>query len=199
MVHYNCEPARGNFRQLASLEKTLEQQDPSRVMTFAQRYCGLDLDQRETVGFAQRGQHPPQAVPIRIGLDDGEHLRTGGALAGFGEIRAQRRKIDLRDKRTGHGSGGDSRLERDPARAGLVWGDKTWYKARAACAGDTYYYTYTRSERPRRSAAGPSSPGAHGTVSRTMQAGFYTIMAAQFFSSLADNALLVAAIQLLRD
>jgi MFS transporter, LPLT family, lysophospholipid transporter len=32
-----------------------------------------------------------------------------------------------------------------------------------------------------------------------MQAGFYTIMAAQFFSSLADNALLVAAIQMLRD
>src|SRR3954447_14336315 len=32
-----------------------------------------------------------------------------------------------------------------------------------------------------------------------MTAGFYTIMAAQFFSSLADNALLVAAIQLLRD
>jgi MFS family permease len=36
-------------------------------------------------------------------------------------------------------------------------------------------------------------------IVRTMQAGFYTIMAAQFFSSLADNALLVAAIQLLRD
>src|SRR5262249_18257979 len=35
--------------------------------------------------------------------------------------------------------------------------------------------------------------------SRNMQAGLYTIMAAQFFSSLADNALLVAAIQLLRD
>jgi len=32
-----------------------------------------------------------------------------------------------------------------------------------------------------------------------MKAGFYTIMAAQFLSSLADNALLVAAIQLLRD
>ncbi len=30
-----------------------------------------------------------------------------------------------------------------------------------------------------------------------MQRGFYTIMAAQFFSSLADNALLIAAIQLL--
>ena len=32
-----------------------------------------------------------------------------------------------------------------------------------------------------------------------MRSGFYTIMAAQFFSSLADNALLVAAIQMLRD
>src|SRR4029079_8873819 len=32
-----------------------------------------------------------------------------------------------------------------------------------------------------------------------MKSGFYTIMAAQFFSSLADNALLVAAIALLRE
>ena len=32
-----------------------------------------------------------------------------------------------------------------------------------------------------------------------MKAGFYTIMAAQFFSSLADNALLIAAIALLRE
>ena len=31
-----------------------------------------------------------------------------------------------------------------------------------------------------------------------MKRGFYTIMSAQFFSSLADNALFVAAIQLLR-
>ena len=32
-----------------------------------------------------------------------------------------------------------------------------------------------------------------------MKAGFYTIMAAQFFSSLADNALLIAAIRLLQE
>ena len=32
-----------------------------------------------------------------------------------------------------------------------------------------------------------------------MERGFYTIMAAQFFSSLADNALLVVAIALLTD
>ena len=31
-----------------------------------------------------------------------------------------------------------------------------------------------------------------------MKKGFYTIMSAQFFSSLADNALLVGAIELLR-
>ncbi len=31
-----------------------------------------------------------------------------------------------------------------------------------------------------------------------MKKGFYTIMSAQFFSSLADNALLVAAVELLR-
>jgi MFS transporter, LPLT family, lysophospholipid transporter len=35
--------------------------------------------------------------------------------------------------------------------------------------------------------------------SRDMKPGFYTIMAAQFFSSLADNALLIAAIALLRE
>ena len=32
-----------------------------------------------------------------------------------------------------------------------------------------------------------------------MKPGFYTIIAAQFFSSLADNALLIAAIALLRE
>ena len=32
-----------------------------------------------------------------------------------------------------------------------------------------------------------------------MKRGFYTIMAAQFFSSLADNALFVAAVELLRN
>ena len=32
-----------------------------------------------------------------------------------------------------------------------------------------------------------------------MKPGFYTIMAAQFFCSLADNALLIAAIALLRE
>jgi LPLT family lysophospholipid transporter-like MFS transporter len=39
--------------------------------------------------------------------------------------------------------------------------------------------------------------GDFGTLKMRMNRGFYTIMAAQFFSSLADNALLIAAIALL--
>ena len=43
-----------------------------------------------------------------------------------------------------------------------------------------------------------ATPGAaHRIRPAPMKRGFYTIMAAQFFSSLADNALLIAAIQLL--
>ena len=43
------------------------------------------------------------------------------------------------------------------------------------------------------------SLAAQSPAAGDMKRGFYTIMAAQFFSSLADNALLVAAIALLRD
>jgi LPLT family lysophospholipid transporter-like MFS transporter len=39
----------------------------------------------------------------------------------------------------------------------------------------------------------------HDSSGSPMKAGFYTIMAAQFFSSLADNALLIAAIRLLQE
>src|SRR6202012_5428678 len=48
----------------------------------------------------------------------------------------------------------------------------------------------------------PSERGGSPAVRKAsdqMKKGFYTIMAAQFFSSLADNALLIAAIALLKD
>ena len=47
----------------------------------------------------------------------------------------------------------------------------------------------------RQSAVSSDVRAAAGT--KRMKKGFYTIMSAQFFSSLADNALLVAAIELL--
>src|SRR5213075_1845227 len=62
------------------------------------------------------------------------------------------------------------------------------------------YLLYIYAQRTPPATCGPAVESRSArTSSRTMQAGFYTIMAAQFFSSLADNALLVDAIQLLRD
>jgi MFS family permease len=63
---------------------------------------------------------------------------------------------------------------------------------------------YNNASRPieirlgRRSGSGRITRGAKSTF-EDMKAGFYTIMAAQFFSSLADNALLIAAIRLLEE
>ncbi|MBA2722824.1 MAG: hypothetical protein H0U56_07970, partial [Methylibium sp.] len=42
----------------------------------------------------------------------------------------------------------------------------------------------------------PGRPTARAGAERRMKKGFYTIMSAQFFSSLADNALFVAAVEL---
>ena len=58
--------------------------------------------------------------------------------------------------------------------------------------------------KPGRSEAAPIIPNArrrdvYDKPGRGMKPGFYTIMAAQFFSSLADNALLIAAIALLQE
>jgi LPLT family lysophospholipid transporter-like MFS transporter len=83
---------------------------------------------------------------------------------------------------------------------GLV--EKTWYNARAACAGEfcQLYTQLSAAKLPGRVRPGNAEIEERSRhFSRTMQAGFYIIMAAQFFSSLADNALLVAAIQMLRD
>src|SRR5437588_152634 len=62
------------------------------------------------------------------------------------------------------------------------------------------YLLYIYAQRTPPATCGPAVESRSArTSSRTMQAGCYTILAAQFFSSLADNALLVAAIQMLRD
>ena len=65
---------------------------------------------------------------------------------------------------------------------------RSWYKAPAAQAR----IIATDNERQRITKAAVRSQGS-------MNPGFYTIIAAQFFSSLADNALLIAAIARLRE
>ena len=63
----------------------------------------------------------------------------------------------------------------------------SWYKGAALAA--------SRGARPASARPGPSAPSTTDPMNR----GFYTILAAQFFSALADNALLFAAIALLKD
>ena len=52
--------------------------------------------------------------------------------------------------------------------------------------------------KPRRRETSRTSVPTCGSAGKRMKKGFYTIMSAQFFSSLADNALFVAAIELLK-
>ncbi len=124
MVHYNRKPPRGNFGELACIEESLEKQDPPRIMALAQRYRSVELDQGETIGITQRRQHAPQSVAVRIGLDDGEHLSASSPLAGLGKILAQRRKIDLRNERTGHGGGGSGAAQDAPGPCGFGLGEE---------------------------------------------------------------------------
>ena len=65
----------------------------------------------------------------------------------------------------------------------------------AGCLGGKLPYAGTASAR-REDGIGTA---IYGDEFESMKKGFYIIMAAQFFSSLADNALLVAAISLLMD
>jgi len=70
-----------------------------------------------------------------------------------------------------------------------------WYKARAATSriitGTLVRYGGVQSQ--------VDAKAARRAGNEDMKPGFYIIMAAQFFSSLADNALLIAAIALLQD
>src|SRR4029453_1403918 len=72
----------------------------------------------------------------------------------------------------------------------VLTASQSWYKTRAAGETQTSIPNARRASRFREVRLMPR---------RMMKSGFYTIMAAQFFSSLADNALLIAAIALLRD
>ena len=75
---------------------------PADFPTLAQRNGGIELEQRQAIGLLERGQYPHQAVSVRVGFDDGEHLRPRGKLARTCEIRGQCRQVDLREKRTRH-------------------------------------------------------------------------------------------------
>ena len=66
-------------------------------------FIGQAKEDYEYSQTLQRGQDAHQAVPVRIGLDDRQHLRARRLLAGALEVRGQRGEVDLRDERAGHG------------------------------------------------------------------------------------------------
>ena len=117
-------------------------------------------------------------MAVGVGLDDRPDLRVrrGGARAA--QVVRQRVDVDLRSDRPRHGSDSASRAAAQGAAAACG-------APRGAC------YNLPPLEHRR-------TPIAPERSRERMKKGFYTIMAAQFFSSLADNALLVAAIELLR-
>ncbi len=198
-VHHDGEAPRRDFGQLIRREESFEQQDPPHVMSGAQRDGRVELDQRQSVGVGQRRQQSHQPVPVGIRLHHGEELRARRELLRAREIRAQRRQAQLGVQRAGHRTL-LSESGQEPAGASGTPGGRarflrlrqSWYKARAAGGTRRLYRAHAR-------VAFRGPRGAPVTPRRTMKSGFYTIMAAQFFSSLADNALLIAAIALLRE
>jgi hypothetical protein len=98
----------GERVQLGGLEESFEEQDRPRFALLAQPHRGIDLDQRESVGGAERGQDTRQSMAVRIGLDDGENARPGRACAGTRDVAGKRVEIELRDERPGHGKGSAS-------------------------------------------------------------------------------------------
>ncbi len=63
VVHNDGEAALRELRQLALGEEALEQQDAPRVAALAQFECDVGLDQRESVGFLERGQDAKSPCP----------------------------------------------------------------------------------------------------------------------------------------
>ena len=104
-MHDGGQPALREFRQFAFGEEAFEQQDPPRVMLFAQVDRDVGLDQRKSVGVLERGQHALESVAVRVGLDHREQLRAGRLFARTRKVVAQCSEIDLGVQRTGHAAG----------------------------------------------------------------------------------------------
>jgi hypothetical protein len=141
IVHYNGQSARSDLGQLAVGEKTLEQEDAPCIVALAQRHGGVELEQRQPVGLRERRKNAAEPVSIRVRFDDGKHLCICSTLVHLGEIRAQRRQIDLGYEWAGHDIATTNR------RCAFGMRKKTWYKARAACAGCFLNYIQIEAQR----------------------------------------------------
>jgi hypothetical protein len=154
-----------------------QQQDRLDPAQFAQAQRIIGFDQGQAVG-CRKAPHAAlfQAMAIGIRLDHAPGFRAGRTGARTGQIVLHGGEMDDGGGGAWHGRGNGSKEKpgfylRGLLKRGLSISLESllsWYKA-----------THTQFLEPR------------------MNRGFYTIMAAQFFSSLADNALLFVAIDLL--
>ena len=128
-MHYNGKSARCDLGQLVVGEKTLQQEDATCVVALAQRNGAIELEQRQSVGFRESRKNAFDPVTVSVRFDDRQQLCMCSTLARLGEIRAQCRQIDLGYERAGHDMATMNR------RCEFCMKGKTWYKARAACAG----------------------------------------------------------------
>jgi hypothetical protein len=102
VVHDGRQSACGQLRQLPRIEKSLEQEDATRVVHSAQANRRVEFEQCQAIGIVERRQNPLQAVTVRIRLDDGEHLRPRRARAHHRDVGLQCGQVDLCKDRSGH-------------------------------------------------------------------------------------------------
>ena len=166
--------------EVARLEAAFEQQDRAAPAERAQRFGFVQVEQREAVGGLAGRRRRCDAVAVGVGLDDRPDLGAAGAR-GARTAQVVREGLAYGSAlRSGAASENSASRRIAAARPGS---DKK-PRAITAAAWETWLDVIVH-------------PTATATRKR-MKKGFYTIMSAQFFSSLADNALLVAAIELLQ-
>ena len=185
-VHHMPEVQARAGLEVARLEAAFEQQDRAAPVERAQPLGLGQVEQREAVGGAQRRKDALDAMPIGIGFDHGPQPGVGrGAPQSF-EVVAQGRQVD--------GGEVSDAAWCDLSKAGRGRVSASCYKP-ATCGTNPR----TEPDLPGRFRSATCDPYFPSLPSQTsMKRGFYTIMTAQFFSSLADNALFVVAVELLR-
>ncbi len=177
-------------REHSSRSRGSKQPSSSRIgprQSSARSAFGLvQVEQRKAVGAAQPGEGALDAVAVGIGLDHRPDPRIRRGLARARQVVRQRVGVDQRFDRTRHCNS---------LRAGArAFCQRARRRIRAAGrAGGACYKPLPLTGDKR----APLATALRDNDALRMKKGFSTIMSAQFFSSLADNALLVAAIELL--
>jgi hypothetical protein len=82
-------------------------------VTVAQSDRGVELEERQTVGFGECRQDAIEAMTVSVGFDHRQYLCICNMRARFGEICAHRREIDLGYEWAGHD------VRRRPGRRGF--------------------------------------------------------------------------------